>query len=86
MTAQQHRPTRRESRGTRSSRAIRSAYADFSQRAVACLEVSSLEVGRDDKDEVLWCKIHRSEDEPTHGGGYLFTVAYLDRTLSQQSE
>ncbi len=42
-------------------------------------EVSSLEVGRDDRSNVLWCKIHRSDDEPTHGGGYLFTVAYLDR-------
>ena len=49
------------------------------------LEVAALEVGRDDKDDVLWCKIYRSEDEPTRGGGYLFTVSYLDRTLSEQS-
>lgn len=39
----------------------------------------SLEVGRDDKTLVLWCKIHRGEDELTHGGGHLFTVAYLER-------
>ena len=39
----------------------------------------SLEVGRDDKTAVLWCKVHRSEDELTHGGGHLFTVAYLER-------
>ncbi len=44
------------------------------------LEVSSLEVGRDDKQNVFWCKVHRGEDETTHGGGYLFTVAYLERT------
>lgn len=43
------------------------------------LEVASLEVGRNDKEEVLWCKIHRTEEDRTHGGGYLFTVAYLDR-------
>ena len=39
----------------------------------------SLEVGRDDKNEVLWCKVHRSEEDRTHGGGHLFTVAYLER-------
>jgi len=43
------------------------------------LEVASLEVGREEKQFVLWCKVHRDENEPTHGGGYLFTVAYLDR-------
>jgi hypothetical protein len=43
------------------------------------LDVNSLEVGREDKNQVFWCKVHRSEDEPTHGGGYLFTVAYLER-------
>jgi len=48
------------------------------------LEVASLEVGRDDKNEVLWCKIHRTDEAMTHGGGYLFTVAYLDRLLLQQ--
>lgn|GEM_PF-2308515 len=58
----------------------------FLRKQWPALEVTSLEVGRDDKDDVLWCKIYRSEDEPTRGGGYLFTVAYLDRTLSQQSE
>ena len=42
-------------------------------------ELAALEVGRDDKSEVLWCKIHRTEEDRTHGGGYLFTVAYLDR-------
>lgn len=47
------------------------------------LEAMSLEVGRDDKNDVLWCKIHRSEEDRTHGGGYLFTVAYLDRLLMQ---
>ena len=46
------------------------------------LEPASLEVGRDDKTNVLWCKIHRTDDEPTHGGGYLFTVAYLDRQIT----
>jgi len=46
------------------------------------LELASLEVGRDEKNNVLWCKIHRSDDETTHGGGYLFTVAYLDRQLT----
>lgn len=47
------------------------------------LEVASLEVGRDDKNDLLWCKIHRSEEARTHGGGYLFTVAYLDRLLAR---
>ena len=42
-------------------------------------EVASLEVGRDDKNNVLWCKIHRTDEDPTHGGGFLFTVAYLER-------
>jgi hypothetical protein len=41
----------------------------------------SLEVGRDDKSEVLWCKIHRNEEDLTHGSGHLFTVAYLDREI-----
>ena len=48
------------------------------------LEVASLEVGRNDKEVVLWCKIHRTEDALTHGGGYLFTVPYLDRLLLEQ--
>jgi hypothetical protein len=47
------------------------------------LEVASLEVGRDDKNEVLWCKVHRTEEDRTHGGGYLFTVPYLDRVLAE---
>ncbi len=46
------------------------------------LEVASLEVGRDDKSDLLWCKLHRSEDDRTHGGGYVFTVPYLDRLLA----
>jgi len=46
----------------------------------------SLEVGRDERNEVLWCKVHRSEEDRTHGGGYLFTVAYLDRVMSQEGE
>lgn len=50
------------------------------------LEVASLEVGRDDTNEVLWCKIHRSEDDRTHGGGYLFTVAYLDRVIGERAQ
>ena len=49
-------------------------------------EVVSLEVGRDDANEVLWCKVHRSEEDRTHGGGRLFTVAYLDRVLSDQGD
>ncbi len=48
------------------------------------LEVASLEVGRNDKEVVLWCKIHRTEEDPTHGGGYLFTVAYLDRVMVEK--
>jgi len=48
------------------------------------LDVSSLEVGRNDAEEVLWCKIHRTDEDRTHGGGYLFTVAYLDRVISEQ--
>ncbi len=48
------------------------------------LEVASLEVGRNDKDDLLWCKIHRTDDAVTHGGGYLFTVAYLDRVMMEQ--
>ena len=39
----------------------------------------SLEVGRDEKNDVVWCKIHRTEECLTHGGGHLFTVSYLDR-------
>jgi hypothetical protein len=50
------------------------------------LELASLEVGRDDKNDVLWCKIHRTEEAVTHGGGYLFTVAYLDRVVAEQGE
>jgi hypothetical protein len=46
------------------------------------LEIASLEVGRDEKNDVLWCKVHRTEEARTHGGGYLFTVAYLDRLLA----
>jgi hypothetical protein len=46
------------------------------------LEITSLEVGRDEKNDVLWCKVHRTEEARTHGGGYLFTVAYLDRLLT----
>ena len=49
-------------------------------------ELASLEVGRDDKSDVLWCKIQRTEDDRTHGGGYLFTVAYLDRVIAEQSQ
>jgi hypothetical protein len=45
------------------------------------LEMAALEVGRDEKNDLLWCKVHRSEEARTHGGGYLFTVAYLDRML-----
>jgi hypothetical protein len=46
------------------------------------LEVAALEVGGDEKNDVVWCKLHRTEDARTHGGGYLFTVAYLDRPLT----
>jgi hypothetical protein len=49
-------------------------------------ELASLEVGRDDKSEVLWCKIHRSDEDPTHGGGYLLTVAYLDRLMTEGND
>jgi hypothetical protein len=49
------------------------------------LELASLEVGRNDKEDLLWCKIHRTDDAVTHGGGYLFTVAYLDRVMMEQS-
>ena len=48
------------------------------------LDVASLEVGRNDAEEVLWCKIHRTDEDRTHGGGYLFTVAYLDRVILEQ--
>jgi hypothetical protein len=48
------------------------------------LELASLEVGRNDKEGLLWCKIHRTDDAVTHGGGYLFTVAYLDRVIAEQ--
>jgi hypothetical protein len=47
-------------------------------------ELASLEVGHDDKTEVLWCKLHRTDEARTHGGGYLFTTAYLQRLLSEQ--
>jgi len=46
------------------------------------LEIASLEVGRDEKNDVMWCKMHRTDEARTHGGGYLFTVAYLDRLLA----
>jgi len=49
------------------------------------LEVAALEVGRNDAEDVLWCKIHRTEEARTHGGGYLFTVAYLDRVLMDEA-
>ena len=52
---------------------------EFIRKVWPATELVSLEVGRDDKSDVLWCKMHRSEEEPTHGGGHLFTVAYLDR-------
>jgi hypothetical protein len=48
------------------------------------LEVASIEVGRDDTNDVLWCKVHRTDDAVTHGGGHLFTVAYLDRVIQEQ--
>ncbi len=47
-------------------------------------ELVSLEVGRNDTSEVLWCKVHRTEEDPTHGGGHLFTAAYLDRVLAEK--
>jgi hypothetical protein len=49
-------------------------------------EPVSLEVGRDDKDELLWCKVHRTDEDRTHGGGHLFTVAYLERMQSGQDD
>ena len=50
----------------------------------SALEVASIEVGRDDANDVLWCKIHRTEEALTHGGGYMFTAAYLDRVIREQ--
>jgi len=50
------------------------------------MNLVSLEVGRDDTTAVLWCKIHRREDELTHGGGHLFTVAYLERAEAPQQK
>jgi hypothetical protein len=49
------------------------------------LELASLEVGRDDQNDVLWSKIHRTDEDRTHGGGYLFTVAYLDRKIAEEA-
>ncbi len=57
---------------------------EFIREQYPAIELVSLEVGRDDKNEVLWCKIHRSDEDRTHGGGYLFTVAYLDRIVSEK--
>ena len=54
----------------------------FLRERYPALGISSLEVGRDDKQNMFWCKVHRNENEPTHGGGYLFTVAYLERTAA----
>lgn len=54
----------------------------FIRKQWPALELVALEVGRDDKNEVFWCKVHRTEDARTHGGGYLFTAAYLDRAAS----
>ncbi len=51
----------------------------FLRERYPALEIASLEVGREEKQYVFWCKVHRNEDETTHGGGYLFTVAYLER-------
>ena len=51
----------------------------FIKENLPAAEPVSLEVGRDDKNEVLWCKIHRSDEDRTHGGGHLFTIAYLER-------
>lgn len=56
---------------------------EFIRKQYPAIELVSLEVGRDDKNEVLWCKIHRSDEDRTHGGGYLFTSAYLDRIASE---
>ncbi len=50
------------------------------------IELASLEVGRDDTNEVLWCKIHRTDEDRTHGGGYLFTAAYLDRVIAEKGD
>ena len=57
---------------------------EFIREQYPAIEAASLEVGRDDKNEVLWCKIHRRDEDRTHGGGYLFTVAYLDRIVSEK--
>ena len=57
---------------------------EFIREQYPAIELVSLEVGRDDKNEVLWCKIHRGDEDRTHGGGYLFTVAYLDRIVSEK--
>jgi len=51
----------------------------FIKEKLPATDPVSLEVGRDDKNEVLWCKIHRSDEDRTHGGGHLFTIAYLER-------
>jgi len=56
---------------------------EFIREQWPAAEVASLEVGRDDKNAVLWCKIHRTEEDVTHGGGYLFTVAYLERVRAE---
>lgn len=56
----------------------------FIRKHWPAIEVASLEVGRNDKEDLLWCKIHRTEEDRTHGGGYLFTAAYLERVLAQQ--
>ncbi len=58
----------------------------FVRKQWPAAEAVSLEVGHDDKNDVLWCKIHRSEEDRTHGGGHLFTVAYLDRVLSERDD
>ncbi|UCC67461.1 MAG: hypothetical protein JSV79_10060 [Armatimonadota bacterium] len=58
----------------------------FVRKQWPAAEPVSLEVGHDDKNDVLWCKIHRSEEDRTHGAGYLFTVAYLDRVLLEQGD
>jgi hypothetical protein len=53
----------------------------FVRKTWPSLEVAALEVGGDEKNDVLWCKLHRTEEARTHGGGYLFTVAYLERSV-----
>ena len=58
------------------------AMLSFIREKWPALEITSLEVGRDEKNDVMWCKMHRTDDARTHGGGYLFTVAYLDRLLA----